>query len=101
MTRWLVILDGKTNLDVLEPAGQLLQASGNQVAVVEAPTADALRAIPGVSSVTQGLPEEHIYASLDDGTRLFVEAWALQDDMEGKTRKGDGLDWDATGREAP
>ena len=101
MTRWLVILDGSTDLEALGPAGKVLQAYADRAAIVEASGAGGLRAVTGVLSVTRGVPDETVLAKLDDGSRLFVEAWGEQEVMDKKRRHGEGLDWDAPGFDPP
>ncbi|QKG71068.1 hypothetical protein [Erythrobacter mangrovi] len=101
MTRWLVILDGSTDLEKLESAGQVLQALGRSVAIVDATDASNLRAMAGVSSVTTGHPGSDVLAKLDEGARLFVEAWSEQEKMANKQRRGDDLDWDDPAFDSP
>lgn len=101
MPKWLVILDNPAGRPALEAAGKVLQSSGDRVAVIDASDADAIRALPGVRSVTEGAPDAATLADLDEGSRLFAEAWREQRKMATKQRPGEGLDWDTPGFEAP
>lgn len=101
MSKWLVILDDPSGRPALGAAGTILQSSGDRVAVVEAPDPEALRKLRGIRSVTEGAPGAEVLADLDEGSRLFAQAWGEQGKMATKQRPGEGLDWDAEGFEAP
>jgi hypothetical protein len=82
-----------------------------RVAVLRA-GAEALEAIARQSrlAIARG-PDDHIEVAgdmtaldeLDDGARLFVEAWRTTSSVASATRErpGDGLAWDAPGMEPP
>lgn len=61
---------------------------------------ERLRAMPGVRAVYRAgeTPDPEVLG-LDDEETFFVGAWQLR--AQGKTRRGDGLAWDAPGLVPP
>jgi len=58
----------------------------------------SLEAVPGTRWFLAGVPAE-VSADFTPAERLFAEAWLSR--RQAKTRPGEGLPWDAPGREAP
>lgn len=61
---------------------------------------DALRATPGISRVVTGGEPVDTLPEMTDAERLFARAW-LSARGAVKTRRGEGLDWDAPGMVPP
>jgi hypothetical protein len=109
-----------TALDVLvvdylpagEGSGWPVTASVPPRVVVLRAGADGLAAIAGACrlAIARGADDQvevvgdlAVLDELDDGARLFVEAWRTQRSAASATRDraGDGLPWDAPGFEPP
>lgn len=80
---------------------RLVQRCPPRLAIVEAdPRAQAaIRALPGVRSVTDGPLDEEILRDLTEAERLFAAGWVAS--RQPKVRAGDGLPWDAPGFDPP
>ena len=107
----LVLLDrgaGATARAAVARHGRVLQAAGERLLVVESAggsldaMADALRALPGVTRVVTDPAHAASIGELDAGESLFAEAWASRRTSPPKgARRGDGMDWDTPGCQAP
>jgi len=84
----------------LEARTRVLQRAGSRVFIVEASDPAALESIEGIQHVGSGPTPSAANRNLSDEESLFVDAWNLRK-IERKSRKGDGLDWDHSGFDAP
>ncbi|RJF93497.1 hypothetical protein [Sphingomonas cavernae] len=89
MPEWLVLLDDAEN----RPEGVKIVAQSGRVAVCQVPAAAPA---PCGAIDPDALPSE-----LTDGERLFIEGWRARASKDPKTRKGEGLPWDAPGYQPP
>lgn len=99
----LVVLDVEAaaggRLAELRQHAVVLQWLPPRIAIVRVPATHPLpEAVPGTCWFTGGVPAE-VAADFTPAERLFAEAWLSR--REAKTRPGEGLPWDAPGREAP
>jgi hypothetical protein len=107
----LVLLDvgaGSAARAAVARHGRVLQQAGERLLVVEAAggsldaLADALRSVPGVTRVVVDPAHAATIGGLDAGEALFAEAWASRRTSPPKgARRGEGVDWDAPGFQAP
>lgn len=99
----LVVLDEADaaggRLEELRQHAVVLQWLPPRIAIVRVEANRPLpRAIPGTRWYLGAIPAE-VAAEFTPTERLFVNAWLSR--REAKTRPGEGLSWDAPGREAP
>jgi hypothetical protein len=107
----LVLLDadaGAQARDAVARHGRVLHAAGQRLLVLDAAGtplhafADAVRALPGVARVVTDPAEAASLGGLEPGEALFADAWASRRSAPPKgARRGEGLDWDAPGFQAP
>jgi hypothetical protein len=100
-TSLLVARDLQQVLDDLAPGGRVVQQLPPRLAVVEAgATALAeLRGHPAVLAIGDPDLPPAVVAGLTETERLFVDAWVVG--RRAKSRRGDGLSWDAPGFTPP
>ena len=74
-----------------------------RILVLEADEAalTALRADANVAGVYDQAVPPDVLAGLGPEERLFVEGWIQQQAGKDKSRRGDGLSWDAPGFQPP
>ncbi len=103
----LVVLGGDRRSEALariHDGHRVTQTASPRLLVVSGSGPDdaqRLRAIPGVTAVTDGdLPPDGL-AGLDEGEALFARAWAARTSVSAAKRRRDGLAWDAPGAEPP
>jgi hypothetical protein len=103
----LVILDpsaGHGAHEEISRRARVLQSAGTRLLVLDATTTDLerIRAIPEVARVLSAPAALENLPALDAGETLFLQAWqARQRQTKPTRREGEGLDWDASGFEAP
>ncbi len=88
-------------LDRLGRSATLVQHQPPRLAIVESDedARAALRTAPGVLAVGEPDLPDDVRARLTDTERLFVDAWVVG--RQPKTRRGEGLAWDAPGFQPP
>ncbi len=88
-------------LDRLGRSATLVQHLPPRLAIVESDedARAALRTAPGVLGVGEPDLPDDVRARLTDTERLFVDAWVVG--RQPKTRRGEGLAWDAPGFQPP
>ena len=99
----LVVLEADdaaaSRLEQVRQHAVVLQWLPPRIAIVKVPAHRALPdAVPGTSWYTGQIPADEA-AGFTPTERLFVDAWLSR--RQAKTRPGDGLPWDAPGREPP
>ncbi len=98
----LVVLDeanaASGRLEQLRQHAVVLQSLPPRIAIVRVPANRPLPEAPGTRWYLGAVPAEAA-ADFTPTERLFVDAWLSR--SEPKTRPGEGLPWDAPGREAP
>lgn len=79
------------------------QLASSRVFVVEGGQSELakLRLISGVTVVAAGDAPPDVLETLDEGEKLFAEAWLSQSEQGSKQRRGEGLSWDAAGFTPP
>jgi hypothetical protein len=107
----LVLLDagaGASARAAVARHGRVVQSAGDRLLVVEAAggsldaLASAVRELPGVTRVVTDPAHAATLGGLDAGEALFAEAWATRRASPPKgARRGEGLDWDTPGFQAP
>jgi hypothetical protein len=99
---WLLVARDLTQvLDDLAPGGRVVQQLPPRLAVVEAgaSTVEELRGHPAVLAIGDPDLPPDVLAGLTESERLFVDAWVVG--RRAKSRRGDGLAWDAPGFTPP
>ncbi|MEW9873106.1 hypothetical protein [Arthrobacter sp. HS15c] len=99
----LVVLEADdaagSRLELVRQHAVVLQWLPPRIAIVLVPAHRALpNAVPGTSWYTGDIPAD-VAAGFTPAERLFVDAWLSR--REAKFRPGDGLPWDAAGKEPP
>ena len=80
---------------------QVVHTASPKVMLVRLPAgANAAAALGDVVYVGVEPPPE-VLSALDDGERLFVDAWLARRSAEPKARPADGLAWNAEGMSPP
>lgn len=104
MPEALIILQSSLSADeraAIARIAPVKQSISDRVFVADAGKGlDDLRATPGIARVVTGGESVDTLPEMTDAERLFVGAW-LSSRGEVKTRRGEGLDWDAPGMVPP
>ena len=105
MPEALIILQSSLSADeraAITRVAPVRQAISDRVFVAEVAGTglDDLRATPGIARVVTGGEPVDTLPAMTDTERLFARAW-LSSRGEVKSRRGDGLDWDAPGMVPP
>ena len=105
MPEALIILQSSLSADeraAIARVAPVRQAISDRVFVAEVAGTglDDLRATPGIARVVTGGEPVDTLPAMTDTERLFARAW-LSSRGEVKSRRGDGLDWDAPGMVPP
>ena len=88
-----------SRLEQVRQHAVVLQRLPPRIAIVLVPAQGAPpSAVPGTDWYPGDIPAD-VAAGFTSTERLFVDAWLSR--REAKTRPGDGLPWDAAGREPP
>lgn len=102
----LVILESsapETAAEV-ERLARVLQSTGGRLMILDAGSSDlgGVRALPGVAHVLSGPAGDVDMPRLEPGDRLFLNAWLERHrNPKPEPRPGEGLPWDAPGRQPP
>ena len=105
MPEALIILQSSLSADqraAIARVAPVKQSISDRVFVAEVAGTglDDLRATPGIDRVVTGGESVDTLPAMTDTERLFARAW-LSSRGEVKSRRGDGLDWDAPGMVPP
>ena len=103
MPEALIILQSSLSADqraAIARVAPVKQSISDRVFVADAARLDDLRATPGIARVVTGGEPVDTLPEMTDAERLFAGAW-LSSRGAVKSRRGDGLDWDAPGMVPP
>ena len=105
MPEALIILQSSLSADqraAIARVAPVKQSISDRVFVAEVAGTglDDLRATPGIARVVTGGEPVDTLPAMTDTERLFARAW-LSSRGEVKSRRGEGLDWDAPGMVPP
>jgi hypothetical protein len=97
----LVILGADVAAATVEALVRVHQRFGERVLVIHADDAARLHALRGVEVVASGSQTAVPATGFTETEQMGIAVWNTRGDIEKKTRRGDGLPWDAPGFDAP